>query len=96
MSEVKEMNRLQLSLLVSNEITQIKFGKNLASNASAFRQEFKKATGLPRNAKSIDVLFRLGLVYFDNNLEAEFLEKLNKFGVGDLITSAQLHKGTLN
>ena len=84
------MNRLQISLLLSNQITQIKFGQDLARNASAFRNQFKKAVGLGRNATHLQVLIAIGQVYKDNKIEAEFHEKLAKFQVSHLVTAEML------
>lgn len=85
------MNKLQLSLLISNQITQIKFGRDLAPNASAFRQTFKKAVGLPKGASHLDVLKALGQVYKDNQMEQEFFDKLAKFKVEHLVTPEMLN-----
>lgn len=84
------MNKLQLSLLISNQITQIKFGQDLARNASAFRQVFKKAVGLSPRASHLDVLKALGQVYKDNKIETEFFTTLAKFNVAHLVTPEML------
>ncbi len=84
------MNRLQLSALMLNEITQIKFGHDMAPNVGGVRMAFKKAAGLNKNATHLEVLIALGLTYKENGMEQEFFDRLKKFKVDHLISPETL------
>ncbi len=87
---MNKMNKLQLSALVLNQITQIKFGRDLAPNASAFRQSFKQAYGLSKKASHLEVLKALGQVYKENKIEQEFFDKLKNLKAENLVTPEML------
>jgi hypothetical protein len=74
------MNKIQLMLLVTNQVMEIKSGgrMQLTRVAPAARQQFKKMVGLKKNASHLEVLIALGQVYRDNNIEAEFFDLINK------------------
>ena len=80
------MNRLQLTALLLNEITFLKFGQDLAPNAKGFRKAFKEAFGLKKNATALDVIVALGKTYKENQMEQEFWDKINKFKIADKVT----------
>lgn len=80
------MNKLQLMLLVSNQVGVIKHGMELCRMSSSARQRFKKAVGLSPRASHIAVLFALGQTFKLNNMEAEFFSVIAKHNANDLIT----------
>lgn len=80
------MNKLQLSMLCSNQILVIKTGMELTSQVKTFRASFKKMVGLRRNATHLEVLGAIKQVYEDNNILDEFLEKIKRLRAEDLLT----------
>lgn len=72
------MNKLQLSMLLSNQILVIKTGMELTAQAKSFRASFKKMVGLRANASHLEVLAVIKQIYIDNGIENEFLEKIQR------------------
>ena len=70
------MNKLQLSMLCSNQILVIKTGMELTAQAKTFRASFKKMMGMRANASHLEVLAVIKQIYIDNGIESEFLEKI--------------------
>ena len=83
------MNKLQLSMLLSNQISVLKTGMELTASASKFRASFKRAMGMPMNASHKDVIFYIGHVYKDNGIFDEFVEKLKKYKMEYLLDEVQ-------
>ena len=84
------MTKLQLVLLVSNQIGVIKHGMELCRVSSQARQRFKQAVGLPSRASHVQVLFALGQVFKDNGMEQAFFEQVARHKAEDLITPQSL------
>lgn len=72
------MNKLQLSMLCSNQILVIKTGMELTAQAKTFRASFKKMVGLRANASHLEVLAVIKQIYDDNGIGDEFLEKIKR------------------
>lgn len=72
------MNKLQLSMLCSNQILVIKTGMELTAQAKSFRTSFKKMMGMRSNATHIEVLAVIKQIYDDNNIGDEFLDKIKR------------------
>ena len=70
------MNKLQLSMLCSNQILVIKTGMELTAQAKSFRASFKKMMGMRANASHLEVLAVIKQIYIDNGIENEFHEKI--------------------
>ena len=79
------MNKLQLSMLCSNQILVIKTGMELTAQAKTFRASFKKMVGMRANATHIEVLAVIKQIYIDNGIENEFLEKIARHKAEDLL-----------
>lgn len=81
------MNKLQLSMFLTNQILVIKHGMELTRVAVQFRQQFKELTGLPKRASHLQVLSAIRDIYIANGIEEEFIEKIKKFRAEDLLTA---------
>ncbi len=86
------MNKMQLMLLVSNQILVLKSNgqMELTRVAGAARTHFKKLVGLPKNATHLQVLFALGQAYKDNKLETEFFDLVKRLKGDEFITPEAL------
>jgi hypothetical protein len=72
------MNKLQLSMLLTNQILVIKTGMELTAQAKTFRQYFKELVGLPKRASHLQVLGAIRDIYITNGIEEEFKERIIK------------------
>jgi hypothetical protein len=72
------MNKLQLSMLCSNQILVIKTGMELTAQAKKFRVAFKEMVGLPKRASHLQVLGAIRDIYISNGIESEFIEKIKR------------------
>lgn len=81
------MNKLQLSMFLSNQILVIKHGMELTRTAVQFRQQFKEMVGLPKRASHLQVLGAIRDIYVANGIEEEFIEKIKKHKAEDLLTA---------
>ena len=79
------MNKLQLSMFLSNEILVIKHGMELTKMAKHFRQDFKQMVGLPKRASHLQVLGAIKDIYIANGIEEEFIEKIKRHKAEDLL-----------
>ena len=79
------MNKLQLSMFLTNQIMVIKTGMELTRMAKVFRQQFKQMVGLPKSATHIQVLREIRNVYIINGIDDEFMEKIKKHKAEDLL-----------
>jgi hypothetical protein len=79
------MNKLQLSMFLTNQLLVIKTGMELTRTAKQFRASFKKTMGLPRNASHQEVVIYIGGIYKQNGIFDEFLEKLKRHDMEYLI-----------
>jgi hypothetical protein len=70
------MNKLQLSMFLSNQIMVIKHGMELTRVAKNFRVAFKEMVGLPKSASHLQVLSAIRDIYIANGIEEEFIEKM--------------------
>jgi hypothetical protein len=57
----------------------------LTRTAKQFRASFKKAMRLPRNASHQEVVIYIGVIYKQNGIFDEFLEKLKRHDMEHLI-----------
>lgn len=83
------MNKLQLSMFLTNQLLVIKTGMELTASAKKFRASFKLAMGLPKNASHKEVVFYIGHVYKDNGIFDEFVEKLKRHDMEYLLDEVQ-------
>ena len=83
------MNKLQLSMLLINQILVLKTGMELTASAKNFRTEFKRQMGLNKNASHKEVIFYIGHVYKDNGIFDEFVETLTKHKMLHLLDEVQ-------
>ena len=81
------MNKLQLSMFLTNQIFVIKHGMELTRIAKNFRQSFKELVGLPKSASHMRVLGAIRQIYIDNGIEAEFIEQFKKYKAEDLLAN---------
>ena len=81
------MNKLQLSMFLSNQILVIKHGMELTRTAVHFRQQFKEMVGLSKRATHLQVLGAIRDIYVANGIEEEFIEKIKKHKAEDLLTA---------
>jgi len=81
------MNKLQLSMFLTNQILVIKHGMELTRVAVQFRQQFKELVGLPKRASHLQVLSAIKDIYVANGIEEEFIEKIKKHKAEDLLTA---------
>ena len=81
------MNKLQLSMFLTNQILVIKHGMELTRVAVQFRQQFKELVGLPKRASHLQVLSAIRDIYIVNGIEEEFIEKIKKHRAEDLLTA---------
>jgi hypothetical protein len=72
------MNKLQLSMFLTNQILVIKTGMELTRTVVHFRQQFKQMVGLPKRASHLQVLAAIRDIYVVNGIEEEFIEKIKK------------------
>ena len=72
------MNKLQLSMFLSNQILVLKTGMELTRTVVHFRQQFKQMVGLPKRASHLQVLAAIRDIYVVNGIEEEFIEKIKK------------------
>jgi|688.fasta_scaffold179663_1 hypothetical protein len=72
------MNKLQLSMFLTNQILVIKSGMELTAQVKKFRVAFKEMVGLPKRASHLQVLGAIREVYIANGIEAEFIEKIKR------------------
>lgn len=79
------MNKLQLSMLLTNQILVIKTGMELTAQAKTFRQYFKELVGLPKRASHLQVLGAIRDIYITNGIEEEFKERIIKHKVEHLL-----------
>lgn len=79
------MNKLQLSMFLSNQILVIKHGMELTRMAKHFRQEFKQMVGLPKRASHLQVLGAIKDIYIANGIEEEFIEKIKRHKAEELL-----------
>jgi hypothetical protein len=79
------MNKLQLSMFLSNQILVIKTGMELTRMAKVFRQQFKDMVGLPKRASHLQVLSAIRDIYIINGIEDEFIEKMKRHKAEDLL-----------
>ena len=79
------MNRLTLKALLLDTITYLKFGQHMAPNWKNAKVELCKQLGQKTNINAKQLLHGIGLVYRDNNLEAEFFETIDKFNAQDFL-----------
>jgi hypothetical protein len=79
------MNKIQLSMLLTNQILVIKTGMELTAQAKSFRQYFKELVGLPKRASHLQVLGAIRDVYITNGIEEEFKEKIQRHKAEDLL-----------
>ena len=70
------MNKLQLSMFLTNQILVIKTGMELTRTVVHFRQQFKQMVGLPKRASHLQVLAAIRDIYVVNGIEEEFIEKI--------------------
>lgn len=83
------MTKLQLDVFCSAQILLVKTGMELTRNAKAFRTQFKKQMGLPRNATNREVLIYIGGVYKQNNIFEDFVAKLERHNMLELLDEVQ-------
>jgi len=81
------MNKLQLSMFLSNQIMVIKHGMELTRTAVHFRQQFKEMVGLPKRASHLQVLGAIKDIYVANGIEEEFIEKIKRHKAEELLTA---------
>mgnify|MGYP006292079273 CR=1 FL=1 len=79
------MDKLQLSMFLSNQILVIKTGMELTKHPKPFRQQFKDMVGLPKRASHMEVLRAIRDVYIANGIEEEFIEKIKRHKAEDLL-----------
>jgi hypothetical protein len=79
------MNKLQLSMFLTNQILVLKTGMELTASAKKFRANFKRQMGLPKNASHKEVIFYIGHVYKDNGIFDEFVDKLTRHKMEHLL-----------
>ena len=73
------MNRLTLKALLLDTITYLKSGEHLAPNWRNAKVELCTLLGQKTNISAKELLAGIGLVYRDNDLEAEFWAVIDKF-----------------
>ena len=81
------MNKLQLSMFLSNQILVLKTGMELTASAKQFRQYFKELVGLPKRASHLQVLGAIRDIYITNGIEEEFIEKIKRHKAENLLTA---------
>ena len=81
------MNKLQLSMFLTNQIMVIKHGMELTRTAVHFRQQFKQMVGLPKRATHLQVLAAIRDIYVANGIEEEFIEKIQKHKAENLLVA---------
>jgi len=79
------MNKLQLSMFLTNQILVIKTGMELTRTVVHFRQQFKQMVGLPKRASHLQVLAAIRDIYVVNGIEEEFIEKIKKHKAEQLL-----------
>jgi len=79
------MNKLQLSIFLTNQILVLKSGMELTRMAKHFRQQFKEMVGLPKRASHLEVLGAIRDIYIVNGIEEEFIEKIKKYKAEELL-----------
>jgi hypothetical protein len=79
------MNKLQLSMFLTNQILVIKTGMELTSHVKQFRVAFKQMVGLPKSATHLQVLGAIRDIYIVNGIEEEFIEKIKKHKAEQLL-----------
>jgi len=72
------MNKLQLSMFLTNQILVIKSGMELTAQVKKFRVAFKEMVGLPKRASHLQVLGAIRDIYIANGIESEFIEKIKR------------------
>ena len=83
------MNKLQLSMFLSNQILVLKTGMELTRTVVHFRQQFKQMVGLPKRASHLQVLAAIRDIYVVNGIEEEFIEKIKKHKAEHLLESLE-------
>lgn len=73
-----QINKLQLFMLMQNQVMEIRNGMSLTRMAKPFRTAFKEAVGLPKRATHLQVLMAVGDVYNQMGCIEEFYAYLNK------------------
>lgn len=75
------MNKLQLAMLLQNQIMEIRSGMKLTRNVTAFKRHFKEVVGLPKRASNVQVLQTIGYIYQDNGIGKEFNDRITRFNM---------------
>ena len=75
------MNKLQLAMLLQNQIMEIRSGMKLTRNVTAFKRYFKEVVGLPKRASNVQVLQAIGYIYENNGIGKEFNDRVSKFNM---------------
>jgi len=75
------MNKLQLSMLLQNQIMEIRSGMKLTRNVNGFKRYFKETVGLSKRASNVQVLQTIGYIYQDNGIGKEFNDRITKFNM---------------
>lgn len=75
------MNKLQLFMLMQNQVMEIKTGMKLTRVVTQVKVAFKGMVGLPKRASNLQVLQHIGYVYQDNGIGKEFNDYMTKRGM---------------
>ena len=66
------MNKLQLFMLMQNQVMEIRNGMKLTRMVTQAKVRFKAMVGLPKRASNVQVLQYIGYIYQDNGIGKEF------------------------
>lgn len=88
------INRLSLKALLLDTITHLKTGNHLHDNYKVIKKEVCEQLGQKTNIKSLELLNGIGLIYKDNNLEADFWGTLDRMKATYLLDGSPKPKPT--
>ena len=74
-----KFNRLTLKALLIDTITFLKFGHHTAPNWKEAKNTLCTMLGQKTNISTNQLLHGIGLVYRDNNIEAEFWQVIDRY-----------------
>jgi hypothetical protein len=73
-----QVSKIQMFVLMQNQVLEIRTGMSITRMAKPFRVDFKEAVGLPKRATNLQVLMAVGDVYYQMDSVQEFYDYLNK------------------
>lgn len=74
------LNQLQVTALLHDTITHLKFKQHLAPNFKSAKAAFCNAKGIKTNVSSWVLLTHIGQVYKENGILDKFLSTCDKLG----------------